>query len=109
VQLRIAGLSAWPAAAETVRQVTAATAILSRKYFMFRIPFLLLMSGDMPNRRRSLLQITEIGRHGVDLRPGQAVRNRRHDERRIRFCRVLTPLFAPVRQFLDEVGIELTG
>ena len=41
--------------------------------------FLLLMSGDMSNRRS--LQITEVGRHGVDLRPGQAVGNRRHDER----------------------------
>ena len=81
-------------------------AAIFRMYFMFRIPrFLLLMTATC--QTEGLLQITEIGGNGLDLRPGQAVRDRSHDKGRVWFCRVLTPLFAPVCQLLDEIGIEL--
>jgi len=31
-------------------------------------------------KQKELLQITQVSRHGFNLRLGQAVRNRRHDE-----------------------------
>src|SRR5208282_70026 len=52
-------------------------------------------------------QIAEVDRHGFDLRSVQAVRNRGHDGCRVRLCRIETPFFAPVRQFVDGVVMEL--
>src|SRR5580704_3230385 len=58
-------------------------------------------------RPLALLQIIEIGRDGLDLRLVQAVRDRLHDGRGVRFCRVLAPLLAPVHQFIEDVVVEL--
>jgi len=59
-------------------------------------------------KRKELLQGTEIGRDGFDLRLGQAMRDWLHDGDVSGFIRILTPLFAPIRQFPYDVGIELT-
>src|SRR6516164_5438712 len=59
------------------------------------------------NTKKSV-QITDIGRHSLDLRLGQGVSNRLHNRRCIWFFRYLTPLLAPVDQFLDNVVIKLT-
>src|SRR5271169_7147834 len=54
-----------------------------------------------------LLQIIEIGRDGFDLRLVQTMRDRLHDGRGVRFGRILAALFGPVRQFLENVVVEL--
>ena len=54
------------------------------------------------------LQITEIGRDSFDLCFGQIVRDRRHDRRVVRLGLILTPLLVPVRQFPDDVVMELS-
>src|SRR5215472_7403173 len=59
-------------------------------------------------KRKKSVQITDIGCHSLYLRLGQDVSNRLHDRRCIWFFRSLTPLFAPVGQFLDNVVIKLT-
>src|SRR5215467_1935217 len=59
------------------------------------------------NTKKSV-QITDIGRHSLYLRLGQDVSNWLHNRRCIWFFRSLTPLFAPVGQFLDNVVINLT-
>src|SRR5215472_10380235 len=59
-------------------------------------------------KRKKSVQITDIGCHSLYLRLGQGVSNRLHDRRCIWFFRSLTPLFAPVGQFLDNVVINLT-
>src|SRR5579864_5582961 len=66
-----------------------------------------LLAGDVPNR--SLLQITDIGRHRLYLRLGEAVRHRAHDRRGVRLGRILSAFLAPIHQLLDDVGIELPG
>ena len=56
-----------------------------------------------------LLQIIEIGRDGLHLRPGQAVRNRLHDGRCILLSWILAPLLVPIFQFIEDVVMELTS
>src|SRR6476620_3953024 len=53
------------------------------------------------------IQITEIRRDGFNLRFGQVVRDRLHDSRVVRLCRILTALLAPVQQLLPDVVMEL--
>ena len=67
-----------------------------------------LMSFMIWTKWKALLEVTEIGRDRFDLRLGQAVRNRLHDGGGVRFFRILTPFFAPVRQFLEDVVRKLT-
>src|SRR5271157_639902 len=54
------------------------------------------------------LQVTEIGRDRFDLGLVQAMRNRLHNGGGIRLSGILTPLLAPVRQFLEDIVRELT-
>ena len=52
--------------------------------------------------------MAEIGRDGCNLWLGQAMRDRFHDGRCVRFCRILAALLAPVHQFFQDVVMELT-
>src|SRR5215468_265714 len=60
------------------------------------------------DQRRELLQIAEISRNGCNLWLGQTMRDRFHNGRCVRPCRILTTLFAPVHQFFEGVVVELT-
>jgi hypothetical protein len=62
----------------------------------------------MWTKSRELVQITDISGDGLNLWLGQGVGNWLHDGRCIGFFRILTPLFGKVRQFIDDVVIELT-
>src|ERR1700730_12366057 len=53
------------------------------------------------------LQITDIGRDGFDLGPGQIVRRRRHDGGGVNRS-TLTALLPPTRQLAHGVRVELT-
>src|SRR5579863_10613604 len=86
-------------------QTPATIAILSPAHFMIRPFYLPCVNEDAPNSE--LLQIADKGGNRVDLCFAQAVRYRAHDRRGIRFGWILTPLFAPIHQFLDDIGIEL--
>ena len=56
-----------------------------------------------------LFQSADISRNRFDLRLVEAVRNRAHDCRCVRDFWILTAFFAPIEQFVDDVGIKLTG
>lgn len=56
-----------------------------------------------------LFQVTEICRDGSNLCFSQAMRDWLHDGGIVGFAgSILTPLFAPVKQFLRDVVIKLT-
>jgi len=67
-----------------------------------------LMSFMIWTKRKELLQIIEISRNGCNLWLGQGVRNRFHDGRCVWIFRILTPLRAPVHQFVQDVVLKLT-
>src|SRR5215470_6416913 len=79
-----------------------------RCILMFRLHCFAGVSGSYESQRRELLQIAEISRDGCNLWLGQAMRDRFHDGRCVRFCRILTALLAPVHQFFQDVVMELT-
>ena len=59
------------------------------------------------SKRKTLLQITEIRRDGLNLCFGQVMRDRPHDGGVVRLGLVLTSFFVPVRQFPEDVVMEL--
>ena len=56
-----------------------------------------------------LFQSADISCNRFDLRFVKAVRNRAHDCRCVRDFWILAAFFAPIEQFVDDVGIKLTG
>jgi len=56
-----------------------------------------------------LSQRADISCNRFDLRFVEAVRNWAHDYRCVRDFWILAAFFAPIDQFVDDVGIKLTG
>src|SRR6516165_4997762 len=58
---------------------------------------------------RKLFQSADISRNRFDLRFVETVRDRAHDCGCVRDFWILAAFFAPIDQFVDDVGIKLTG